>query len=278
MSKKCVQIYKLPFQSKSADPRGKPEKNIVFDFDETIGSFTDLEILWSGMKEFATVSSETQQDFNELLKLYPEFLRVGIFPIFEFLRSKKISGECSHIYVYTNNQFPPYWTNFILRFIEEQLSYNTLFDDVVGAYKIGKQIMNKERTTQEKTYADLLNATDIGQHDEICFVDNTFYEKMRNKHVYYIQPDPYYHNLSMNEIIDRFLGKYDIGSRDFWKQWFGKKNKINIYTPRNNNNHLVVTKKMMYYIKDFFYITGRKPKTRKPRIFLGKFTRKKNTR
>ena len=73
----------------------KKQKVVVFDFDETIGSFIDLERLWSGIVEWKqkyrhsmTIGRNSQQtiysqdensilfpQFDHLLDLYPEFLR-----------------------------------------------------------------------------------------------------------------------------------------------------------------------------------------------------------
>ena len=71
---------------------------IAFDLDETLGSFTDLEILWSALQHFT--QEYTPINFNQLLDLYPEFLRYGIIHILEFLLQKKKMGQCKHIYIY----------------------------------------------------------------------------------------------------------------------------------------------------------------------------------
>jgi hypothetical protein len=58
------------------------KKTIVFDLDETIGHFKHLKILYQCI-------NPSQQEFNMLLDIYPEFLRPGIMSIMELLADKK---------------------------------------------------------------------------------------------------------------------------------------------------------------------------------------------
>jgi hypothetical protein len=44
---------------------------------------------------------------------------------------------------------------------------------------------------------------------------------------------------------------------------------------REKRENKKIYKKIMYYVKEFFYLTNRNEKTKKIRIQLGKFTRKK---
>jgi len=62
-----------------------PSKVVVFDLDETLGSFGDLFLLWTGIKHI----HPEFDSFSELLDIYPEFLRTGIFAILQFLSKKK---------------------------------------------------------------------------------------------------------------------------------------------------------------------------------------------
>ena len=83
MRRKLIQIYKGDqFLSSVAKPNKK--KVIVFDLDETIGSFADLEILWNSLGEL-DFFKQSQDSFNKLLDMYPEFLRYGILNILDFL-------------------------------------------------------------------------------------------------------------------------------------------------------------------------------------------------
>ena len=69
-------------------------KIVVFDLDETLGYFTEFGIFWDGLINYSKVknkSSLTQSDFNDILDLYPEFLRPNIINILNYLKNKKNS-------------------------------------------------------------------------------------------------------------------------------------------------------------------------------------------
>lgn len=76
-----------------------PDKIVVFDVDETLGYFTQMGIFWDALNvyyknqehdENIVKSQQTQQDlFNTLIDIYPEFLRVNILAIVNYLKRKK---------------------------------------------------------------------------------------------------------------------------------------------------------------------------------------------
>ena len=98
-TEKEIQIYKGNFFS--VHNYRKSPIVIAFDLDETLGSFTDLEILWKTILSF---QKNKPIDFNKLLDLYPEFLRYGILLILEFIYNKKKKGLCDRVYIYTTDQ------------------------------------------------------------------------------------------------------------------------------------------------------------------------------
>ena len=108
--------------------RGKStnKKVIVFDLDETIGSFGELYVLWSNGLPVDIVNN--QQTFDDLLDIYPEFLRYGILNIFDYLKYKKDSGRYFKTYIYTNNILPVEWVQMIVNYIEKKISSIGLFD------------------------------------------------------------------------------------------------------------------------------------------------------
>jgi len=91
---KCLQIYKGNCFNKQYIR--KYTRVLVFDFDETLGSFSDLYILWVGINTFRihrhNTEANQQDEFNQILDLYPEFLRYGILNILEYLYLKKKTG------------------------------------------------------------------------------------------------------------------------------------------------------------------------------------------
>lgn len=311
-----------------------PKKNwsnkvIVFDLDETIGSFGDLYTLWgliegfflseakSGAKDGLITDSihglNSSLFFDKVLDLYPEFFRYGILNILEFLYHKKISGECSQIFIYTNNQCltdkTVSWVQSICIYISKKIEARVssdknkdknkdkiaLFDKIIGAFKIEGKIVEFSRTSNSKNLSDLFKCAVIPKNTEICFIDNTYYSGMLGDRVYYIKPRSYNHSLSHSTIMDRFFYSHvgvsffieDLHSRDLFYKELNKcfsqysykdcKNEDNIGLIDKIESDLLISQRLMYYLKEFFYLSSRscKKKTRKFTVKMGKYTRKK---
>ena len=192
------------------------DKVLVFDLDETLGSFSELQWIWNAIIKHheQTTRPINQQNSQQLLlkiliDIYPEFLRPGILSILEYVGQKKKQGECMAIFIYTNNQNPPPWTERIVeyfnQYIEEKTNIRPFFDQVIRAFKIGQETIEWMRTTHDKTHDDFIKCTLLPTTTEICFVDNTYFHSMIHPKVYYIQPKSYFHTLSQQGIIERFL-------------------------------------------------------------------------
>lgn len=258
----------------------KVPKVIAFDLDETLGSFMDLEVLWNIL--ISINLGLEQQIFNKLLDLFPEFIRYGIIPILEYLYQQKISGECSHIYIYTNNQCSQLWSEMICNYFNYKLNIpenTSLFDKLILAFKINDIPVEISRTTHDKTHSDFIRCTLLPKSTQICFIDNSYFPNMKNERVYYIQPRSYEHNLSFDEIIQRIIKsnlRIDIDISNFVNV-LENNNFIAIEKKQNRNYDIFVAQKIMYHIKEFFYLSKRKIRTKKIKLNIGKFTRKKNT-
>ena len=50
------------------------------------------------------IFENTQDNFNKLLDLYPEFLRPNIINILRYLKNKKKTNCCQKMMIYTNLQ------------------------------------------------------------------------------------------------------------------------------------------------------------------------------
>ncbi len=274
-----INVFKNIYSSKE-----KNLKILVFDLDETLGNFTDLEILWNTLLLYCD-HKLNETDFNKLLDIYPEFIRYGIKSILNYVYNKKLNGECHKIFLYTNNQTSPIWVNMIIQYFNHILNIkkpNNLFDQIIYAFKINNKIIEKKRTSNKKKHLDLINCTLIPQTAEICFIDDTYYNNMNNNYIYYIQPLSYHHNLTTHEIIDRlfsssFTNFFTVNQTN--KQIFYN----NLYFHHQDNNYsfnklldtnIIVTKKIMYYIKDFFLINNKNNVTRKFYKRIKRYTRK----
>ena len=273
MPNKHIRIYKGKiFTKKSVTPC--EQKIITFDLDETLGAFGEIYLLWQSLGPTPTNSANI---FRELMKIYPEVLRPGIFPILEYLAYKKRTGQCSHIFLYTNNQCSPPWIDLILKYFDDQLQTSNLFDKAVKAFKINNEIIEQLRTSHQKIYSDLIRCTMIPKQSELCFIDNTYHRKMEHDRVYYIQPKSYEHGLSADEIVDRLVKKWTITPLPIGFEE-ELRNMFSTYVKKNNHSGdeaIIVSQKIMYHLKEYFLLSTKKPKTKKISFGLGRFTRKR---
>ena len=255
--------YKKPYLSESgakviyrSDPCELPRKTVAFDLDETLGNFSDLYKLWLTFES----GERTQTNFNRLLDLYPEFLRVGVLKLLGYLKVKIECGECRPIYIYTNNQCGMEWVNLIVAYFE--IKTGIQIARPIFAYKIKNRIVDENRTTQEKTYDDFVRCSMIHIPFELCFVDDRIHQHMKRSKVYYIQPPPYFHNLKEEEIQRRFECKQKYLAKRIDSEWMVRQENI--------------SKKIFYYLREFFLMNlwrGGTLRTRRRKVKFG--TRKK---
>lgn len=246
-----------------------PDKIVVFDVDETLGYFTQMGIFWDALNvyyknqehdENIVKSQQTQQDlFNTLIDIYPEFLRVNILAIVNYLKRKKENKKCKHIMIYTNNHGLKSWINLIINYFHEKINYK-LFDRVIRAFKINGKIIEMCRTTNEKTTRDLFNCTKIPYNSQICFIDDVYHSNMVDENVYYIKLKPYTYNLPFQLMIQRFLvskyGKKIIDENDFIDFMESFIDRYNfVYSKKNEKDYeldKIVSKKIMIHLQTFF--------------------------
>ena len=214
-------------------------KIVVFDLDETLGYFVEYGIFWDCLNKYflkenyeltqndfneildlfpeflrpniinilnylKNKSPLTQSDFDNILDLYPEFLRPNIINILNYLKSKKQSFCCHKMMIYTNNQGPQKWAQQIISYFESKINYK-LFDQIIAAFKVNGKKIEIFRTSHDKSYNDLIRCTQIPLDAEICFLDDNYFPEMTHKNVYYINIKPYYHDLRFETMIQRFL-------------------------------------------------------------------------
>ena len=231
-------------------------KILVFDLDETLGFFSQFSIFWEMLKIQNPLL--THEDFIILLDLYPEYLRPNIISILNFIKLKKNDNCCNKIYVYTNNQGPIGWINNIILYLEHKTS-SKLFDKIIYAYKIGNIITEPLRTSHEKTYEDFIRCSNCLRSYKICFIDDTYYQKMIRDNVYYINVKPYMYMLSAEEIIMRFI-KTPL-SQNINNNIILCKLQTYSYTEKSPDEYIIdniLSKKIMMHLQKFLH----KPKRR----------------
>ena len=180
-------------------------KYAVFDVDETLGYFSQfgafIDALNNHYNDFSRVVFD---NFNELLDLYPEFIRPNIIEILKYISEKRSEGICKGIIIYTNNQGPRSWVEYISKYFDYKVG-TQVFDQIIAAYKVNGKIVQEGRTTQNKTYEDLVRITHIPKTSEICFVDDLNHPGMRHQNVLYINVKPYVETLATSTLIKRYL-------------------------------------------------------------------------
>jgi hypothetical protein len=241
-------------------------KIVVFDLDETLGYFTELGIFWDALNAYIKHKqiklSIDQYIFNNVLNLYPEFLRPNIIEILNYLKKKKEKKHCDKLMIYTNNQAPVEWANYIMKYFEKIINYN-LFDQIIAAFKVKYKRVELCRTTHMKTHSDLIKCTKIPEETEICFLDDVYYPNMRNDKIYYINVKPYIYDLDFNEMITRFLNSNILGAkvddptycRMFIVSFMQKYNYIYIAKKYESQMiDIIVSKKILQHLHTFFKI------------------------
>ena len=160
-------------------------KIVVFDLDETLGYFTEFGMFWDSLSHYIKIKALpylTQDDFNDTLDLFPEFLRPNIINILTYLKTKKKSTCCHKMMIYTNNNGPREWAHHIVGYFDKKLDYN-LIDQIIAAFKVNGKHIEICRTTHNKTYQDFIRCTKLPANAEICFLDDTFHPGMSNEYI-----------------------------------------------------------------------------------------------
>jgi len=245
----------------------KPLKIVAFDLDETLGGFIQLGILWDSLQNFFNTQNQgvilNQKMFNSLLDLYPEFLRPHILNILYYLKEQKKAGYVDSVMIFTNNQGPYSWGQYIKNYLEDKIQYK-LFDKYIGAWKVNEHIVEKCRTSFEKSLKDLIRCANIHRPVEVCFIDDLLHHDMLHKNVYYIKISPYVYNLPISVIVDRLCRSWasrvyiDLDQIPFFKNYVTNQmlNYNFRYVPKTVAAYevdKVVSKRTFEFIHDFIH-------------------------
>jgi len=261
-------------------------KIVVFDLDETLGYYVEFGMFWDALQDYIKKHNIpiviNQQLFNRVLDLYPEFLRPNIINILNYLKKKKMAKHCNKLMIYTNNQGPEEWGQYIQSYFETKLNYK-LFDQIIKAYKIrGKQV-ELYRTSHMKKYDDVIRCTKIPETTEVCFLDDAFQEGMVYERVYYINLKPYIYDLPFETMIDRFIksGIIDTTANEntnmstsllqFMKQY---RHSYVEKTKEAQNVDKILSKKILQHLQTFFANSSNKSSHTKTNKSITKYKNK----
>jgi hypothetical protein len=261
-------------------------KIIVFDLDETMGYFTELGIFWDCLNRYLSnknMAPLNQTDFNNVLQLYPEFIRPNIVNILQYLKVKKEQNCCHKIMIYTNNQGPKVWATYIKGYFENEINY-ALFDKIIAAFKVNGKTVEICRSSHAKNHKDFIKCTQLPKNAEICFLDDSFYPGMANNNIYYINVKPYYHDLKFKDMIDLFVNSKMSNSltdkTDFCNSMLTDFARYNYEYIHKSNAECeidkILGKKIMMHLEYFFNSTNNKKTMKKMKTMINRNSNKPN--
>ena len=236
---------------------------VVFDLDETLGHFAQLNAFWRVLEKFYSSNDKpiTNIEFYNLLNLFNLFLRPRIMEILKFLKKKKEEKKCDKIMIYTNNNGPKDWAELIKSYFHHELNYS-LFDQVIGAFKVNGKKIEICRTSHSKSVSDFINCTKLPNNTQIFFIDDQYHSEMENKNVVYVNIKPYIYNYKFNDMINSYFEKYEskiisVSSKQQYYSFF--KNNLKGYRYDHLNKTKleqeiddILGKKIIEHLEEFF--------------------------
>jgi len=168
------------------------DKNIVFDFDQTIGYFEQI------IEIIKYTKKTSKLDVFELFKLFPLVFRTNIFDIFYYIMRLKKEKKIKSVILYSNNNNDVF-IGYVLSFVHDSLNYN-LFDLSISL----NQTHNKN-----KNLKDLIKYSNglLTSKSSIFFIDDKDYNDMKTIK-YYIKCEAYKYYYS-NSFVENKLNKND---------------------------------------------------------------------
>ena len=241
-------------------------KVVIFDMDETLGYFTQLDIFVNSLKSYYKKNIEDEH-FFEIIDLFDNYLRPNILHILKYLKNKKDNNYCSKIMLYTNNNSGRKWPNRIVNYFNNKLN-SKLFDNVICSFKIKDKIIEPNRTSNNKSYDDIIRCSKIPHNTHMFFLDDKYHEQMVHNNVYYINIKQYVYNYTNDELINIYKEKYNIKDENFYNIMSAYLNNVNyvpkIITKKEENVNNVLSKRILKELNYFFNKFKKTLKSNKP--------------
>lgn len=239
-----------------SEPRKNPKKIVVFDLDGTLGYFSQLSILIKGIERYMGMGSEVNQEmFNRILDQYKDCLRPDICNIFNYLKERKKMRKIDRICIYTNNKGPKSWTTKIKGYIEHKCP-GLVFDDVICSFMTNGEIIEELRTTNNKTYDDLVNCVRMPSNTQVCFIDDQVHKYMEHENVFYIHVIPYVYSYPLRDIITNSYKFLPRVNKELYSKFITdifKKTKYRHYEKKEGEIEIdkIVSKQILNLIREF---------------------------
>ena len=163
------------------------DKNIVFDFDETIGYFEQIIDIIKHTKK------TSKFDVFELFTLFPLVFRTNIFDIFYFIVRLKKEKKIKSVILYSNNN-NDLFIDYVISFIHQTINF-PLFDLSIS--------LNQTRN-KNKNLSDLFIYSNglLNKKSSIFFIDDKEYDNMKMIK-YYIKCESYRYIYSNSDIKNK---------------------------------------------------------------------------
>lgn len=232
---------------------------IVFDMDETLGSFSQLYNFWSLTKKYLNNQDLDKKYLFDIIDLFPNFLRTNLIKILNNIKDKKKRGICHYVMIYTNNNGPNEWCNNIRDYLHYKINYK-LFDKTIRAFKINGKQIEICRTSNGKSYKDLINCSKLPNNTKVCFLDDVYHYEMVDNNVTYLHLKPYNNNEDYYIMCDKFYKKnphlFNTNLREYINFINSNVKDGIIYNNLKSNNEkkadIIVSKSILKNINNFF--------------------------
>lgn len=232
------------------------QKIVVFDLDETLGSFVEIGIFCDALTSIYG-KEVIKKTFFSILDLFPEFLRPNIFKIMKFVKDMKSKKKCHKVMIYTNNQGPRSWAEMIVEYFHKKLN-TKLFDQIISAFKVDGKKVELLRTSHNKSHKDLVCCANLPDDTQICFLDDQYHSLMKHDNIYYINIKPYTYTIPFTEMAGKYYDKINpIIDREIFldlvKQFMNNYEfSVNKKSDNEYNVDKIIGKHMLKHLKHFF--------------------------
>lgn len=238
---------------------------VVFDMDETLGHFQQINIFWQVLCEYYKKINIKldKKDLFEVIDIFNKILRPKILNILEYLKNKKREKICDKIIIFTNNTSKK-WSNLIADYLNYKLD-DHLIDQVICAYKVKGTIVEPNRTQYDKSFNDFINCSKLSNTTQVCFLDDVRHPDMEHDNVVYLRIKPYvysylfetmvndYYNKNKNKIENKkFFFNFMITNIDLYEY------QLNTKSDLEQKIDTLLSKRLLEHLDEFF--VGKKQK------------------
>ena len=233
---------------------------VVFDMDETLGHFEQINIFWQVFCKYLQKENKHKPEKKilfDIIDIFNKILRPKILNILEYLKKKKLEKICDKIIIFTNNTSKK-WSLLISEYFDYKLE-DKLFDQVICAYKVKGKIIESNRTQYDKSFKDFINCSKLTKDSQICFLDDVRHPDMEHENVVYLKIKPYIYSYPTETLILDFYNnnKNLIDNKIDYENFMI--NNIELYEYNIYNKSLLeqkvdtlLTKRLLQHIDEFF--------------------------